>query len=360
MFPFCRTGAYPFFGKNMKPNKNIPSLFANKTYLDPTYDPAFKEFFDSEEALKDFLDGVLGLDGDDKIKKLTFTFDKSLHFRVPQRKKVVVDVFATTGSGRFLNIEMQNLEHDFFIDRIFLYKAFLIIKGKKEMELSTEFANFSEKEQKRKRYELPETVSIWICNFDLPGAKGEYMDEWAVYSRTAVGNGTAIPIFPKNRYIFFSLPNFKKSVEEVNGSVDAWLYLLNHAGDGGEQPNFGSGIIEDALERIRVDKADDELLSNQENAMAHEEDYEIMLAGAEIRAEEKGLKRGMERGIKEGIEKGIKEGREKGIKEGREKGIKEGRTEEKRNMARALKSMGDSVEKIVAVTGLTQAEVEAL
>ena len=174
------------------------------------------------------------------------------------------------------------------------------------------------------------------------------MDEWAVYSRTAIGKGTAIPIFPKNRYIFFSLPNFKKSVEEVNGSVDAWLYLLNHAGDGGEQPNFGSGIIEDALERIRVDKAGDELLSNQENAMAHEEDYEIMLAGAEIRAEEKGLKRGMEKGM------------ERGMKEGLEKGMEKGRTEEKRNMARALKAMGDSVEKIVAVTGLPQAEVEAL
>ena len=86
--------------------------------------------------------------------------------------------------------------------------------------------------------------------------------------------------------------------------------------------------------------------------MAHEEDYEIMLAGAEIRAEEKGLKRGMERGMKEGLEKGM----EKGMKEGLEKG----RTEEKRNMARALKAMGDSVEKIVAVTGLPQAEVEAL
>lgn len=114
----------------------------------------------------------------------------------------------------------------------------------------------------------------------------------------------------------------------MDGSVDAWLYLLNHAGDGGEQPNFGSGIIEDALERIRVDKADDELLSDQENAMAHEEDYEIMLAGATIRAQ------------KEGLEKG--------------------RTEEKRNMARTLKAMGDSVEKIVAVTGLTQAEIEVL
>lgn len=126
----------------------------------------------------------------------------------------------------------------------------------------------------------------------------------------------------------------------MDGSVDAWLYLLNHAGDGGEQPNFGSGIIEDALERIRVDRADSELLSDQENAMAHEEDYEIMLAGATIRAQ--------------------KEGREQGVKDGQEQGREQGRTEEKRNMACALKAMGDSVEKIVAVTGLTQAEVQAL
>ena len=70
--------------------------FANQTYLDPRLDPAFKEFFDSEDALKDFLNGVLELDGDDKIKNLTFSFDKELRFRVPQRKKIILDVFATT------------------------------------------------------------------------------------------------------------------------------------------------------------------------------------------------------------------------------------------------------------------------
>jgi hypothetical protein len=58
------------------------TLCTNKTCLDP----AFKEFFDSEDALKDFFDGVLGLDGDDKIKKLTFTFDKSKRFRVLEQK----------------------------------------------------------------------------------------------------------------------------------------------------------------------------------------------------------------------------------------------------------------------------------
>ena len=317
-------------------NRLVPEPFANQTYLDPRLDPAFKELFDSEDALKDFLNGVLELDGEDKIRSLSFSFDKELRFRVPQRKKIILDVFATTGTGRFLNIEMQNLEHEFFADRIVLYKAFLVIKGKKEMELSAEYKALSKKDQKKRLYELPETISIWICNFELTGAKDEYVDEWALYSKCAVKNGHAVPIFPKNRYIFFSLPNFKKSAEEVSGSLDAWLYLLNHAGDSNDLPNFGSEIIEEALDRIRVDNADEELLSDQENAMSMKEDYEIILASTEIRA------------------------REEGVQKGRAEGLAEGRDAEKRSMAKALKAMGDSIEKIAAVSGLSAAEVEAL
>ena len=114
--------------------------------------------------------------------------------------------------------------------------------------------------------------------------------------------------------------------------MDVWLYLLNHAGDGKELPNFGSEAVEEALERIRVDKADDELLSDQEKDMSLKEDYRIVLAGAKIRAQE----------------------------EGRAEGLAKGRADGKREMARALKAMGDSTEKIVAVSGLTPAEVEAL
>ena len=110
--------------------------------------------------------------------------------------------------------------------------------------------------------------------------------------------------------------------------MDVWLYLLNHAGDGKELPNFGSEAVEEALERIRVDKADDELLSDQEKDMSLKEDYRIVLAGAKIRAQEEGRA--------------------------------EGRAEGKREMARALKAMGDPVEKIMTVSGLTKAEVEAL
>ena len=297
--------------KKTKPirKKPIPESLQGQVYLDPRFDTGFKELFDSEDALKDFLDGVLQLEGDDKIKKLTFTFDKTIAIRSGRSKKVILDIFATTGTGRFIDIEMQRAEHEFFIDRAVLYKAFLIIKGRQEMERSKEFLTLSKEERESKRYELPETVSIWLCNFELPDAReGEYIDEWNLYSRNSLKNGGNEPIFAKNKYIMISLPKFKKTEGEVNGSVDAWLYLLNHAGDGRELPDFGNEALGEALERIRVDNADDELLTKQERDMVTQEELDTIIASRVLRAEAEGRAKGQAKGLAEGRAEGRAEG----------------------------------------------------
>ena len=67
-----------------------------------------------------------------------------------------------------------------------------------------------------------------------------------------------------------------------------WLYLLNHARDGGELPDFGNEIVEEALDRIRVENADDKLLEAQEHDMTTKEDYECWAAGKELAAEARG------------------------------------------------------------------------
>ncbi|MCQ2125577.1 MAG: Rpn family recombination-promoting nuclease/putative transposase [Fibrobacter sp.] len=315
-----------------KHTREIPAELIGQVYLDPKYDPAFKELFDSEDTLKDFLDAVLNLEGDDKIKTINFSFDKTINFRTPQRKKVILDIFATTGSGRFLDIEMQKAEHDYFIDRAILYKAFLIIKGKQEMERSPEFKKLSKVERESRRYELPESIAIWLCDFDLPGHEtsisdeskskegAPYMDEWHLSSRNSIESGHPVSIFPKNKYIIISLPNFKKSAKDVQGALDAWLYLLNHASDGTELPTFGNSAVEDALKRIRVENADEELLTAQVKDMVTKEENETRLASALLK----------------------------------------GRALEKRDLAKALLAEGDSVEKVARCTGLTPEEIKAL
>ena len=337
--------------------ESIRKKFEGQMYLDPTYDPAFKALFDSEEALKDFLDGVLGLEGEGKIKTLRFNFDKALVFRVPHEKKVVFDIFATTGNNRFFNIEMQRLENNFFIDRTILYKAFHIIKGRKDMELSKEFKALSEKDKKYRRYELPECISVWICNFDLPHANGEVRDEWGIYSTHALKtmaeqNKAAVPISEKNKYIFLSVPNFKKSIEEIDSSIDKWLYLLNHAKDGKKLPSFGNEIIQDAIERIKVENASDELLAAQEANMTTKEDYESWAIGLVINASEKAKAEGFAKGHDEGLVEGRAEGR----KEGREEGREQEHLENQADTKAVLQELGVSEEKIAEM----QTKLEAL
>lgn len=354
------------FEQETKDIESIRKKFEGQMYLDPTYDPAFKALFDSEEALKDFLDGVLGLEGDGKIKTLRFNFDNALVFRVPHEKKVVFDIFATTGDNRFFNIEMQRLENNFFIDRTILYKAFHIIKGRKDMELSKEFKALSEKDKKYRRYELPECISVWICNFDLPHADGEVRDEWGIYSTHALKtmaeqNKAAVPISEKNKYIFLSVPNFKKSIEEVYSSIDKWLYLLNHAKDGKKLPNFGSDIIQDAIERIKVENASDELLAAQEANMTTKEDYESWAIGLVINASEKAMAKGRAEGFAKGHDEGLTKGLAEGRKEGHAEGLVEGRAEgvadERSAVALDMLADNEPIEKIVKYSHLPESKV---
>lgn len=82
----------------------------------------------------------------------------------------------------------------------------MVIKGRKEMEESAEFKALPKREREKRRYQLPETISVWICDFDLPSAKNEYWDEWALYSRHAIRNGIAVPLSKK--ISIFSLQTF--------------------------------------------------------------------------------------------------------------------------------------------------------
>ena len=122
----------------------------------------------------------------------------------------------------------------------------------------------------------------------------------------------------------------------MNGAVDKWLYLLNHAKDGNELPNFGSEIIEDAIERIKVANAPDELLAAQEKYMTTKEDYESWAAGLVIHAREEAMA----------------EGEAKGLEKGREKE----RVENQADTEAVLRDMGIAQDKIVEM----QARLEAL
>ena len=261
-------------------NQSIPEKLKGKIYIDPKTDTGFKNLFASKDAIKDFVDGILNLKGDDQIKDLKYSFDEAIRFMVPKERKISLDAFATTNSNRFLNIEMQKADHGFFIDRTILYKAFLIIRGKQEMEDTEEFKALSKEDKEYRRYEIPECVSIWICDFELPQTMGNYIDEWAVYSRESLNRGRAEAIFPKNKYIMVNLTRFNKTADEVKDPVDIWLYVLKHAHEGKPLPDFGNGIVNEALNRIKIENLDKTTLTEAEREMTTKEEMACCLAYA--------------------------------------------------------------------------------
>jgi predicted transposase/invertase (TIGR01784 family) len=60
------------------------------------------------------------------------------------------------------------------------------------------------------------------------------------------------------------------------------------------------------------------------------------------------------------VQGALRKGWEEGLDKGRQEGLDKGRQEEKLGIARTLKALGDPVEKIAQVTGLSAEKIAAL
>ena len=80
--------------------------------------------------------------------------------------------------------------------------------------------------------------------------------------------------------------------------------------------------------------------------------------------EKKGIEKGRQEGLEEGEKKGIAQGRAEGLKEGEKKGRQEGKAEgiQARNLqiAKQMLSKGLDIQLICEMTGLSEAEINAL
>ena len=250
---------------------------AGVEYLLPTYPETFRALMDDKETIRDVLNSLLELDNDHEIVDLGYEFEKYIDVFMPGDEPMRLDVWVMTKDNRFANIELQNRRHPFFLDRMQLYNAYLALRGKHDYNNSEQFLALSEVEKKERCYEMPETVSIWICNFNVLKSEDIFKDCWTIYSAHDVKNGSALPLFPKNKYIVIDLPKFAKLRKNVNSHEDFWLKLLC------EGPVEFAGVDDPlfvkALKRLRVSNVNPELLKTMEERMFDEKHvYEAIMA----------------------------------------------------------------------------------
>ena len=141
--------------------------------------------------------------------------------------------------------------------------------------------------------------------------------------------------YDKIRFVFLELPNFNKSENELVTGLDKWLFALKHMSQLTEIPEtFTEEIFKDFFKTAEI--TTDMERTQEEIQQKIEWDHYAILQTAK------------------------REGMQKGMKKGVQKGVQKGKLEGKLEVARNLKKLGLSVDRIKAATNLSDQDIAKL
>ena len=179
-------------------------------FVDVKNDIAFRKIFGNEkkkEILISFLNAVLHLEGDKRIKSITFANPFQLPI-LPNLKTSIIDVKANDFTGNTFIIEMQVADFNGMDKRLLYYTSKeysqQIVSGEKYTELNP---------------------VIFIGIFDFPFTEGI-----AYFSHHAICNvETKERVIKDMDFYFIELPKFKKAENELTDITDKWIYFIKEA-----------------------------------------------------------------------------------------------------------------------------------
>ena len=214
-------------------------------------------------------------------------------------------------------MELQKAEQNFFGKRNTYYASFPIIEQGEKGDWD---------------FNLKAVYCIGILDFTFGNANFDTdKDEYEHTIKLKNQNGKTF--YEKLTFIYFEMPNFRKTEEELKTRLDKWLYFIKHLEDFQVIPN----IIADEVFQQAFDKA--ELAK---------------LGSVEMEEYERSLK--VFRDLNGAFTTAHDEGKVEGKIEGKIEGKAEGKTE----IASFMKAENETIEKIIKYTGLTKEEIEKL
>ena len=321
-------------------------------YINPFTDWGFKRLFGQEfskELLISFLNDLF--EGELHIKDLTFK-DKEL---LPSSKDIrgsIFDIYCETDEGKHFIVEMQNRWVPLFINRSICY-ASEAIAVQRERERTKDNPTL---------YQLVPVYTICLMNY-LP------KEETAINKfKTDVmlrEKKSEIAFTDKLRFIYISLPFFKKKKKECVTDFDKWIYILKHMEVLERIPFTAQKKIFEKLAQI----ADCRNLDSEEKAKYNAsrdaiDDYYSSLVGAWIEGksdgEAVGKAIGLKKGLAEGMKQGMEQGMAQGMAQGMKQGIAQGEMSKSISIAKKMLASGMSQSQVIEMTGLSQEQVQKL
>jgi predicted transposase/invertase (TIGR01784 family) len=283
-------------------------------YVNPYTDFGFKKLF-GEEAnkylLKDFLNELLPMEH--KIVELNFKNTEQWGVIAAERK-AIFDIHCENANGERFIIEMQKAKIKFLKDRAMFYTTFPIReqaeKGEWDFKLNPIYC-----------------VALLDFKYDENREKKDFI------SNVQLKDQYCQVFYNKLTYVFIEMPRFTKEEHELETHFDKWLYFLKHLEDFEKIPGIlKEEIFEKAFHVAEIANFTPEQLAQYEESLKNYRDL-------------KGV-----------VDTSYEEGKVEGIVEGKA----EGRNERDIEIALKMKKMGEPLEKISLITGLSIEEINKL
>lgn len=303
--------------------------YQGEKYINPLTDFGFKKLFGSEpnkDLLIDFLNEILP---DRKILDLQYAATEHMG-RSEVDRNAIFDIYCKGDNGQRFIVEMQKAKQNFFKDRSVFYASFPI------------------QEQAKKRdwnFKLDPIYSVGILDFIFD----DHKNDSELVHVVALKDQKCDVFYDKLKFVYIELPKFKKTADELDSHFDKWLYVFTHLWKLQQRPKaLQDRIFQKLFEVAEIAQFSKDERTAYENSLKQYRDIKNVVDTAHLE--------GMAKGIAEGMTKGIKQGMAKG----REEGLEQGKLLKSIEFASALKQKGFSSSEIVALTGLTAAEIEQL
>ena len=269
--------------------------------------------------LKDFLQAILKRKITNIVVKTEVTLDKT----VKNSKECRLDLLAEIDNKEQINVEIQNSNKYNTVSRSLYYGSTLYRNSLKE----------GEDYNKAKR-----TVVIMILDYN------EFKDgTYHEVARMKRDYNNEI-ITDKVEYHYIQLPKFIETVKEIKTDEEMWIAYISNQLDKDEKG-----------ELIRMKKSIEEINAIVDEVMNDKDVYDALTIRELNEYDRKAA-------LSYAKEKGEAEGRAKGMAKGMAEGMEAGKTEGKRKtkieMAKRMLEMKLSKEQILAITGLTEEELE--
>lgn len=288
------------------------SDMAPAKYINPYTDFGFKKLFGTplnKELLISLLNSLFL--GKEVITDLTYLNGENLGNGYGDRR-AIFDVYCENEKGETFIVEMQKAEQQYFKDRSVFYSTFAIQnQGQKGLW----------------DFKLKGVYTVAILDFVFPD--NEYSEDSMRHEIKLLDVADKHVFYDKLTFLYLEMPKFKKKEDELKTMYDKWLFVLHNLSRLMKRPAaLQERVFTRLFDQAEIARYTPEERQDYEDSLKVYRDLKNVLDTAELK--------------------------------GRKQGIEEGRKESRIEIAKSLKTMGMSLDKISEATGLTEEELQKL